>query len=369
MRGGISMAKEKPVYYNFKNLREDTTIEKLDIEVLIVHMPNVYDNYLRIKDNSGEIITAFLKDVKERNTFYEKFSNKKKVIVECSLKSEYGFVNLKNKEEKEVTENNEIKKSKRKNKEDVISEEILTSEVIEEPKKIEETPEEKLTKEEEIKHVRKTIEQEIRESIYKNPVNLDLIKENENLELDLSEYGINNTQIFTRRVDIDKMIDSIGLDYIKNPKTTILEPTSGDGAFTTRILELRLEDLKDATLEEFLLNSLNAVSTIYSIEYELPSLEVQRNNMYTLMIKFLGNYIITDEDRELFAKKEDKWKKLVKEIIFYNIIWGATATELDSDYLIKTSPFLGKYRSNDMPIVIRKWDIKKDLKYKFTNII
>jgi len=352
------MAKKKPVYFNFKDVRENETEEKLQVQVQVVHMPSVYDKYLQIKDNNGELITAFLKDIKERDVFYEKFSSKKKIIVECTLStdSEYGFINLIPEKVKQLSVKEEIIEEDIEDDEDVIEETVEIAPKID-------------LNSEEIKHVRKTLEQEIRESLHNNPINFNLIKENESLELDLSEYGINNTQIFTRKVDIDKMINSIGLDYIKNPGTTILEPTSGDGAFTTRILELRLEAFKENTIDEFLLNSLKSLSTIYSIEYELPSLEVQRNNIYTLMIKYLNEHLVTEEDKDYFNKKELKWKYLIKKIIFYNIIWGATSTEMDDDYKISESPMLGKYRSNDMPIVIKKWNIKKDLKYSFTNII
>jgi hypothetical protein len=359
------MGKEKIELFNFKDLREKSPGQKLKIEVSILYMASTRDYYIKIKDNQKEEIQAFLANIQEYSTLFESYTKQKKVILECELKSEYYMVNLFKQEE--IVKEDKVQKSKKnsKNNEKVIIEPEVKEETVEVVEDIK-TQDVVL---EDVKHVNKTIEQEIKESIYKNPINLNLIKENPELKLDLSEYGINNTQIFTRKVDIDKMIESIGLDYIKNPETTILEPTSGDGAFTTRILELRLENFKDENLEGFLLKSLTALSTIYSIEYELASLEVQRNNMYTLMIKFLCSHIVTEEDKELFAKKEEKWKKLVKEIIFYNIIWGATATELDPDYLINTSPSLGKYRSNDMPIVIRKWDIKKDLRYRFTNII
>jgi hypothetical protein len=364
---------KKPIFC-FKDLRGDPSIESIEMEVSIAYMPSSFDSYLKIKDNQGETIVAFLKNIKERNIFHEKFSNKQKVLISCSLSGEYASINIVEKEEVK-----EPAKGKKKTKK-TISEVIPAPAIVQEPAQEEvipivvETPiETPKMSEEEIKHVRKTIEQEIKESIYKNPINLDSIKENPELELDLSEYGINNTQIFTRKVDIDKMLNSIGLDYIKNPETTILEPTSGDGAFTTRILELRLEAFKENTIEQFLISSLKALSTIYSIEYELPSLEVQRNNMYTLMIKYLNEHLITDEDKKYFGQKETQWKNTVKQVIFYNIIWGATSTKMDSDYNISETPMLGKYRSNDMPIVIRQWTFKKDkkgiMKYSFRNII
>jgi len=54
------------------------------------------------------------------------------------------------------------------------------------------------------------------------------------------------------------MISSIGRDKILNPETTILEPTSGDGAFTTRILKYRLEKLRTESLQlnDYILKSL-----------------------------------------------------------------------------------------------------------------
>jgi len=347
---------------SFEDLRSDPTLKKVTMEVSVVYIPATFDRFVRLKDKNNEIVDSFIEDIKQRQKFLELHTEKKKVLVEIEIYGEYPYVTLIESLLEEKKENQPIKSEKKKSSriKEVITEEIIPEVEVKEP--------EIVISEEEIKHVRKTIEQEIKESIYKNPINLDLIKENENLELNLSEYGINNTQIFTRRTDIDKMIASIGIDYIKNPATTILEPTSGDGAFTTRILEIRLEAFKEKSIEEFLLLSLKALSTIYSIEYELANLEVQRNNMYTLMIKYLKEHLLTEDDQKYFNSKETKWKKLVKEIIFYNIIWGATSTELDPDYKVSDRPVLGKYRSNDMPIVIRSWDIKKDLKYRFANI-
>ena len=177
----------------------------------------------------------------------------------------------------------------------------------------------------------------------------------------LAEYGKNNTQIFTRESDINHMIDSIGREKVLDINTTVLEPTSGDGAFTVRILQARLDRIISTALtkEEFILKSLQALSTIYSIEYEPDTVYTQRNNLYSIM--HIGY-------EKLFKKKkidyDPAWDELSKKIIFDNVIWGAFATKKDSDYSCYDGKLLGYDRASNRPLTIIRWDVFYDKRNK-----
>ena len=95
----------------------------------------------------------------------------------------------------------------------------------------------------------------------------------------LASMGHNDTegyQIFTPEFIVKDMCAAIGDDIFDFSKN-VLEPTSGDGAFTVYILLRRLEKaLKGGNFE---LDSLRALSTIYSIEMDKELIEKQRNNI------------------------------------------------------------------------------------------
>lgn len=164
-------------------------------------------------------------------------------------------------------------------------------------------------------------------------------------------------QVFTRKADIDKMINSIGRENILNFDTTILEPTSGDGAFTVRILEERLDTIK----ENFELESLKAISTIYSIEYDAKTCWIQRNNLYTVLIRSYEKFLNDKEDKT----KHPQWDELVRKIIFDNIIWGEFAATNHTEYK-NYDTILGFDRSTNRPLCITKWSFKIDKKKKIT---
>jgi len=159
-------------------------------------------------------------------------------------------------------------------------------------------------------------------------------------------------QIFTPEFIVNGMIDAIGKKEVLDFSKTILEPTSGDGAFTCRILMMRLKEIK----ENFAVQSLKALSTIYSIEMDEELIIKQRNNIYTIMCDYAEKKKITDE----------KYFECLKDIIFSNFIWGTTNT---GDLLF----FLGRpeiafkmpYKENCGQVVdIYSWKINDDLTYE-----
>lgn len=131
--------------------------------------------------------------------------------------------------------------------------------------------------------------------------------------LKLMNMGENDThgyQIFTPRFIVEDMVKSIGKDIVDFTKN-ILEPTSGDGAFTTHILKLRLE--KALEYDNFEIVSLQALSTIYSIEMDQALLEKQRNNIYTVICHFI-------QDNNINVSQD--YLDLVKCIIKTNFMWA-----------------------------------------------
>ena len=129
--------------------------------------------------------------------------------------------------------------------------------------------------------------------------------------LHLASMGHNDTegyQVFTPEFIVRDMCAAIGddiFDFTKN----VLEPTSGDGAFTVYILNKRLELIKD----NFELNSLKAISTIYSVEMDKELIEKQQNNILTAIKLFVEKNDI---------KVNDLYFEIVKCIITTNFIWG-----------------------------------------------
>ena len=129
----------------------------------------------------------------------------------------------------------------------------------------------------------------------------------------LASMGHNDTegyQIFTPEFIVKDMCAAIGDDIFDFSKN-VLEPTSGDGAFTVYILLRRLEKaLKGGNFE---LDSLRAVSTIYSIEMDKELIEKQRNNILTAITLFI-------KDHKL--KVSEGYLDVFKCIIVKNFIWA-----------------------------------------------
>lgn len=137
-------------------------------------------------------------------------------------------------------------------------------------------------------------------------VNLKICGDNNNLD---------NFQIFTPRFVVDDMLKAIGIQNITNNKYTILEPTSGDGAFTCRIFELRLKQNTIKTSQNIFECLLDSLSTIYSIEMDKKLIEEQRNNIYTIAIQFLK------KRKRTLSESEDAVLRL---LIYSNFLWAET---------------------------------------------
>lgn len=170
-------------------------------------------------------------------------------------------------------------------------------------------------------------------------------------KVDLKTYANNddldNFQVFTPGFIVNDMIKAVGVDNISNNNFNILEPSSGDGAFTCRILQLRLKKNVKKDTEKIFEGLLNCLSTIYSIELDKKLVDAQRDNIYTTSINFL-------ETRNVFlAEAEDIVLRL---LIFSNVIWGETNIYEPPTFLICTVAYKmpeaskGKHESILFPV-------------------
>ena len=147
---------------------------------------------------------------------------------------------------------------------------------------------------------------------------IESIKEYDSLQL--ASSGSNDQegyQIFTPTFIVRDMCEAVGKDIFDVNKT-VLEPTSGDGAFTTYILKKRLEKAYEEN--NFLIDSLRAVSTIYSIEMDKELIEKQRNNIYTVLLLFI---------KEKTIDVPAGYLDIFKSIIASNFMWAMFNSEND----------------------------------------
>lgn len=168
-----------------------------------------------------------------------------------------------------------------------------------------------------------------------------------------SNNNLDNFQIFTPRFIVDDMIKAIGVENITNNEYRILEPTSGDGAFTCRILELRLNRITSESRDDIFRETLESLSTIYSIEMDEGLIKRQRDNIYTISVDFLESKDVRlNEDEDL----------LLRLVISLNFVWGMTNMDNPPTLLICEVAYempaaeKNKFRSIDFPV----WEFKKD---------
>lgn len=149
------------------------------------------------------------------------------------------------------------------------------------------------------------------------------------------------------------MVKGIGIENITNLEYTILEPTSGDGAFTTYILEQRIRKYLNEK-EKIFYYILKSLSTLYSVEMDRQLLLRQRCNIYTTIINLLNeiNY-------DLSAFQEN----MIKYMIVTNFIWGCFNIE-EPIYTIFNSTVVYKMprkKNIDEIIEFPVWKISEDL--------
>ena len=171
--------------------------------------------------------------------------------------------------------------------------------------------------------------------------------------LHLASMGHNDTegyQIFTPEFIVEQMCSAVGSDILDFSKN-VLEPTSGDGAFTVYILQKRLETIK----EDFEINSFKALSTIYSVEMDKELIEKQRNNIFTLVRLFINKNQIN---------VSDFYFDILKCIITTNFIWAMFNSDNPIDAGLFGTEVIYKMpnaeRQDYKPLDFPVWDIDQN---------
>lgn len=174
-------------------------------------------------------------------------------------------------------------------------------------------------------------------------------------KINLASMGSNDIegyQVFTPEFIVKDMIKGIGDKEVFDIEKTILEPTSGDGAFTVYILNKRLEKIWKDDKANFEMKSLKALSTIYSVEMDKELILKQRNNIYTCVCQFIKNKKI-DIDNSYF--------EIVKSIIVTNFIWAMFNSDKPIDMGLFGTEVIFKMpeaEKNDfIPLNFAVWDI------------
>lgn len=193
----------------------------------------------------------------------------------------------------------------------------------------------------------------------------DVIKELD--EIKLASMGLNDTegyQIFTPEFIVKDMVKCIGEDEVFDIEKTVLEPTSGDGAFTVYILYKRLSKIFAEDKENFVIKSLKALSTIYSIEMDKGLIVKQRNNIFTCAKQFIANNKIN---------VEDSYFDLVKCIIVTNFMWAMFNVDNLINEFSLFSPEIaykmpdakkGNFKSLDIPV----WSINDSIDVHYEGV-
>ena len=175
--------------------------------------------------------------------------------------------------------------------------------------------------------------------------------------LKLASMGHNDTegyQIFTPDFIVKDMCAAVGddiFDFTKN----VLEPASGDGAFTVYILGKRLE--KALAGGNFEIDSLKALSTIYSIEMDEELIVKQRSNIFTLYKQFIKKHSI---------ELSNDYFDFVRCVILSNFMWAMFNDDSDTQSMALFNgevdiafamPNAEKNKKGDKYLLMPVWDI------------
>lgn len=136
-------------------------------------------------------------------------------------------------------------------------------------------------------------------------------------------------EVFTPKKIVDKMLEQTGItEQVYSLRSTFLEPSAGEGAFLTTILERKLKyAAKQSTnMREFSNNALMALSTLYGIELLEDNVEMLVMNMNET---FANNY--RELGMEFFeAESDPKVYRSAKIIIRANMAQGDALKKVDA---------------------------------------
>lgn len=157
----------------------------------------------------------------------------------------------------------------------------------------------------------------------------------------------NHGEVFTPKSIVNLMIEEPEiLEKVNDITATFLEPSAGEGAFVTEILNRRMQLCNQISKDqkEFEFNCLVSLSTIYGIELLIDNLEILIDNMYST---FLRNYQKYISDNSYIIN--EKVLKSARVIIKTNMQQGDTLKYINSE---------------GNPIIFSEWQVQKNKKVK-----
>lgn len=122
----------------------------------------------------------------------------------------------------------------------------------------------------------------------------------------VSDFG----EVFTNQREVKAMCDLVK-DETQRIDSRFLEPACGEGVFLIEILTRKLKSIKN----NWIINSLIAISNIYGIDIMKDNCEICRRNLYEIWF---------EEYKNKFENQNEKLKDFVKFILSKNIICGNT---------------------------------------------
>jgi hypothetical protein len=161
-------------------------------------------------------------------------------------------------------------------------------------------------------------------------------------------------EVFTPKNIVDAMVTLPGLDeQILLPTTTVLEPSVGEGAFLSNILQRRLNALAEqypndlGRIENY---GLLAISSLYGVELLEDNVKKCAINVYTVFHDF---YLENCE--KLNKEPKENVLESAKTIVSINIVQG---------------DFLKRFRADGSPIVFSEWQpVKLNARTKNISVI
>ncbi|KRL96266.1 hypothetical protein [Limosilactobacillus equigenerosi] len=130
-------------------------------------------------------------------------------------------------------------------------------------------------------------------------------------------------EVFTPKWIVEKMLNQPEIDAkVKSLTATFLEPSAGEGAFLTELLDRKLQYAATVSSngKEFNINALRVLSTLYGIEFMEDNVEVLVMNMILTFSSVYGRLISDEFD----AIPEQKVIESAKVIIRANMAQGDT---------------------------------------------
>lgn len=151
-------------------------------------------------------------------------------------------------------------------------------------------------------------------------------------------------EVYTPSNIVNKMLD---LDGIKECSysidKTFLEPSCGNGNFLIEILRRKIETVEKLDKEQYDLNLIQAISTIYGIDIKMDNIKESRDRMLDIIKEKYKEFNNSELSNELM--------RVIKFVLKKNILCGNTLEGLE---------YKGNEIKTDKELLITEWKFNGD---------